>query len=221
MYVAHSTAVSKNEPMSEQRIMDDVHARVLADVTRLVGVPHEQRILLFDALGDFDFSMGDMTPDEAITVASLAKLDKEDAFAALRCLVTLGGWKEDADFVHSIERQIPVDKVAELIEDLSRCGEAVSERLSKIVAAEFTMASYRGCTISYDLRGIPVEDRFDIVPIAVVRILLDEGEPVTFQCLPSGLSALAGYLEKAAVALRRLEAQVSPTGSNLKKTKKE
>ena len=74
------------------------------------------------------------------------------------------------------------------------------------------MPSYRGCAIQVDLRGIPNGDRFDLAPIAIVRLMLDEADAVTFQCLPSGLLALSRYLKQAADSIARLESQVSPTG---------
>jgi hypothetical protein len=197
-----------------QNSEEEMLARARADLTRLVALQPELRRAIVDALGDFEFSMADMTPDEATALASRAGagVEKEDVLAALRCLATLELWRGQDSFKRSLEQQLGIEQVRTVFADLARQATLVSKRIERIQYAELAMPSYRGCVIQYDLRGIPVEERFNLVPIAIVKILLDEGDPITFQCVPAALSALAQYLETGADALKRLEAQVSPTG---------
>lgn len=183
-------------------VAPDESDTLVDDMNRVAELGHEKRVALLAELVSFKFSMADITPDEAQEVASRVGVTGEDVLAMFRC--AYGFEKYEA------AHEVVSDAVRASIVDLRSVAQAIRDQFDQLRILEFIMPSYRGMAVSLNLRATPNGDKFDLRPVATVRIHLDEGEPVTFQCVPQGLLAMSRYLKQAADSMARLEAHVSP-----------
>lgn len=179
----------------------DDRAQIINDMKLVTELGHDKRVAILSELASFKYSMADLTFEEAEKLVGSTGATEEDVFAIFRCAYGFEEYETE---------ESPSDAWKEAVADLREYAPKIKNEFEKIKALEYAMPSYHGISIWLNLRATPNGNRrFKLQPIANVRIVLDEGEPITFQCLPEGLLTMSRHLKHAADSLARLASQVS------------
>lgn len=179
--------------------------RARQDLERLLALAPDVRAVVLGALEQFQPSSPSIHRDEIETLAQQSSVDEEDLWAAARLSYNLRGggnqrWDEQLDVSRA--------EATGVVEQLKVVGASLDRKFSRELKIARGMPSFEHCVISCDLRYVEGDEHepVDLVPVALVRIELDEDEhDTTFQCTAQSLTRLIEALERARTTLSRLK----------------
>ncbi len=132
---------------------------------------------------------------------------------ATHALLSASGWVASqagsAAGIEKVRNRLLATKLghqgwAEAVDAVARLTILIADKLTPLNEVESIMQSYCCSNAACDLRMISSPDT-PLVPVAVVRIHVDEDETFVFQCLPGGLQDLIDTLKEASVKLGELQ----------------
>ena len=185
-------------------MLDLKDERTRDDLRSLMKLTAEQRLQLARTVERFEpSSVRGLRPVEAEKLAALVGIGEREIECAMR---TLSGLESsDLDEIGRLERpDIPPGSHA-VLGELLPVAQKLSQRLSILNEFAMAMASFVDSSLSTDLRLL--QDG-QLLPVAIIRLVLDEGDDAIFQCTIDGLKKLQGALAAALEQLEGLRARV-------------
>jgi hypothetical protein len=175
-----------------------------------ISLTSEDRARLLEALTNYEPRGGMHTPDDVAYLAVEARLDFRLVQDVLYLISVLAqdASAGNAEFAETLTPDVDLrPRVLAFLEELRPIAREVSHRLDFQQSIEWAMPSFREVFIANDLRALPNEDDkpLILVPVSVIKLVLDEGQPIVFQCLPGGMTRMIDALVEATDTLRKLQ----------------
>lgn len=191
--------------------------RLAEDVGRLVALPAEKQMALAETLSEFkpDASQG-ILPEEVRLLKERAGVPEEAVFSAIRVL-TLMQSSEELRTPEGLlvgmgaPSKITTQQAELLLQTFLAAATRLSQRLELLEMLASAMVTFQHCQIACSLRliGHFGGHAHSLVPVATVRIVLDEGDDRVFQCTASNLLRLREEVERALGELASLQTVAS------------
>lgn len=185
---------------------------------RLLKLTKNQRDSLFQEMYSFDLTVDDTRDEDVVALAKRVKVSELDIRATLNLVHFLTAQKdkdfdnEDYNMIRlkieqNAKETVTAQQVDGLFASLSSIVDSISQNILQFNAIAKTMPTFKRCNIACELRYLPESERVkeSLRPVAIVRLDLDEGDPLIFQCLPTSISKLKRALDQALQHLERLE----------------
>lgn len=195
---------------------DEALAQARSDAEKLLGLDQEARNKLLKSLADLSPNISTAVGpsiDQGKAVAAASGVTIDVIASALGLAYFLNASRESMPELTTQLRTAltaetrfgseDAEKLLSSFEPVARSFEASSRKAARI---EAQLPSFRDCRVACDLRlvggGSKATER--LAPVALVRIELDEGPAVIFQCLPEALNRLSSDFGEAYAKLTLL-----------------
>jgi len=209
--MAESTKAERSRSKRELQDGEPIGSFLLLDISR--------RRAALQQLANFEprtngFSKPDA--DEIIEASGVAEDALRETYGAAQSFYEQGA--SIGELLPALERfcarHPDVDRAAAEtdLKTLTQLSAQLDARFDEVIALSFALPTAETLHVACDLRVMsrPGED-LRLRPVAIVRIALDEGAAMTFQCTPLLLARMRSELARAEATLRRLDAVAAST----------
>lgn len=196
----------------------------------LRDLPVDRRDALLDQLRDFQPGASWLLSEEAETIAAAAGVPENYVETALRTIRYLSAGAafdpslraakevDGASVIDVLARVVALDDRDEegrgLIKSLVGVATELIPRFVRLEAAESTLPSFRGVSVSLDLRYIPESDP---IAMAIIRLAVDDGPSMMFQVTEKSLQILIHKLTQASEQMTRFQQTFVPSATHEEK----
>lgn len=183
----------------------------IASLFRVAALPEGRRTHLLDLLGNLRPSSVQITDEQLASLSRDAGVTVKDTKAAFLLASVIKDALSDTNLPRFLEiatrlsvGKFTADLLREVLTAVHLKAGAFADHMDALNEIQSAMVTVVGSSIACDLRRLDSNGR--LVPVALVRLFLDEGDPVVFQALPQHLSELKSTLEAALSELSTLSA---------------
>lgn len=187
----------------------------LTDALRIARLTEKALGSLTDRLAEFQPTTSGLDMDDVLEMAASAGVHEATVRSVLRLATYLTADGRSPEQIKTLAGNVAelskgtlevsrVERVLALLR--SKAGDLATQ-YGVLEEIESAMPSLRYSSVASNLRKLSVPTRgSDLAPVAIVRLTLDEGDAVVFQCVPRMLDQLRKVLDEAAGDLAELAA---------------
>lgn len=183
-------------------------ARAVIEARRLLRMSEERRGALFAALRDSAIPVETLDRKQTEALAERIGVSETEVRATFLLSHFLKQHAEkDPDLLERVKQRVhsslsPKESdsnIEALLEQLAVTAGALDQRMLKVARVAGAMVTYEGCSVASDVRLIEDETKKskELLPVAIVRIALDEADDAIFQCTPEQLIHFIERLKEA------------------------
>lgn len=204
--------------MSDSPVLgpDSLVSLIAGDARRLLRLAPDRRDALFSALVDASFPLETMDRQQAEALAKNVGVSDRD----IRATVSLSHFlkqhvEKEPDALDQLKQKLQsssddptiLSNFEQLLDQIGSTAVNLDRQGSTVGKIASTMPTYEGCAVACDMRLVTYEEhkRKELIPVAIVRVQLDEDEPAIFQCTLKQLGHFIKKLEEAKESLSLIE----------------